>query len=460
MWSIPYARSDQTTMKRQRICGALLLAALVLGGCSQPAGGGRGGRGRPGGRGLPSPNPVPTVAAQRKTVRATSTISGVIAPLQNVAISSSLSEPADEVRVSEGDHVSVGRVLAVLDTADLRAQLAQAQSTVETDIRTAISSDAKVVQTQYQARLNIGTGVDQVNSARAALASARQTLTNDSANLMRDRALLSGGYVAQQTVDQQATLVRNDQDAVRTAQANLQTAVTNQQVNGSGTTGLQAANVASAAADARASEATIGEARALVAQYQATIVKARIVSPVDGVIVNRNLNPGEYPGSRTIFTVQELDKVYAELNASSSDTFSIPIGAPVTVSVAGNGAHPYTGRVVAVLGQVAPGSTDFTVKVLLANADGKLQSGLPVTAVAALPPVSGVGIPSSAFLDDTHTTVMAATDQGNGAVARTVHVKELGTDGTTSIVSGLRMGQVVVANGQLGIADGQSLAKN
>jgi hypothetical protein len=83
-----------------------------------------------------------------------------------------------------------------------------------------------------------------------------------------------------------------------------------------------------------------------------------------------------------------------------------------------------------------------------------------VTAVAALPPVSGVGIPSSAFLDDTHTTVMAATDQGNGAVARTVHVKELGTDGTTSIVSGLRMGQVVVTNGQLGIADGQSLAKN
>ncbi len=430
----------------------VLLAAGLLAGC--------GGGAAKHARTAPSPNPIPTAAAKQTTVHATASISGVIAPFQNVAISSSLAEPADSVNVNEGDHVRAGQVIATLDTADLRAQLAQAAATVQTDIRTAQSDDAKVSQARFTQTLNIGQGGDSVKSARAALASAQETLKNDRVNLQRDQALIGSGYIAQQTLDQQQTTVNNDASAVRTAQAALASARTNQQVNGTTAVGLQAANVASAQADANAARATIGQAQAQVAQYAASIVKATIVSPVNGVVVNRNLNPGEYPGSRTIFTIQQLDRVYAVLNASSADTFSIPVGAHVTLAVSGNGARVYTGNVVAVLGQVTPGSTDFTVKVLVANADGKLQSGLPVTATAALPPVSGIGIPTAAFLDDTHTTVMVADDELVDVVAKTVKVRELGSDGTTSIVSGLKAGQAVIANGQLGVADGQSLAQN
>jgi RND family efflux transporter MFP subunit len=436
-----------------RRISALCLAAALLAGCSHGNAGGRRGA-----RAGASPNPVPTAAAKVTTVHASSTISGIIAPLQNVGISSSLTEPADTVAVNEGDHVTKGQVLAVLDTADLRAQLAQAQGTIDADSRNAASADAKVAQVRYQARLNIGTGNDQVKSAQAALAQANTTLSNDQTNLQRDRQLLTSGYISQQTVDQQQTTVNNDQAAVRTAQANLSTAGTNQSVNGGANAGLQAANIASAIADANAARATIEQARASLQQIQTQIDKATIVSPIDGVIVNRNLNTGEYPGSRTIFTIQQLDHVYAELNASSADTFAIPVGAPVTMTVAGTGAKTYTGKVVAVLGQVSPGATNFTVKVLVANADGKLQSGLPVTATASLPPVTGVGIPTAAFLDDTHTSVMVASDELVDTVAKQVAVKELVSNGTTSIVTGLKAGQVVIANGQLGVTDGQSLA--
>jgi Cu(I)/Ag(I) efflux system membrane fusion protein len=131
----------------------------------------------------------------------------------------------------------------------------------------------------------------------------------------------------------------------------------------------------------------------------------------------------------------------------------------VTLTVAGVSGKSYTGKVVAVLGQVSPGSTNFTVKVVLGNADGRLQSGLPVTASVSLPPVAGVGIPTTAFLDDTHTTVMIADDELVDVVAKVVHVRELGSDGTTSIVSGIKAGQQVVGNGQLGLTDGQSLAQ-
>lgn len=440
-------------MNPARAIALILVAAALMSGC-----GSRGGARA--GRQTASPNPIPTAAAKMTTVRATSTISGIIAPFQNVALSSSLSEPTDSVPVSEGDHVRAGEVLAVLDTADLQAQLAQAQAAVVTDERTAASADAKVTQIRYTARLNIGTANDQVKSAQAALAQAQHTLTLDTANLQRDKELLAGGYIAQQAFDQQQTLVNNDQAAVRTAQANLQTTVTQQQVNGNNSAGLQAANIASAIADANASHAMVDQARAQVRGLQTTISKATIVSPVDGVIVNRNLNPGEYPGARTVFTIQQLNQVYAELNASSADTFAIPVGAPVSMSVSGGGTNTYSGKVVAVLGQVTPGSTDFTVKVVVQNPDGKLHSGLPVSATISLPAITGVGIPTAAFLDDTHTSVMIADDELTDVVAKTVHVRELASDGTTSIVTGIKAGQAVVANGQLGVTDGQSLANN
>ena len=480
---------------RRTFLAALTIAVLVTA-CGHR--GGAGGRTR----GQASPNPIPTVAAKVTTVHASSIISGVIAPLLNVAITSALSEPVDVVNVNEGDRVHRGQVLAVLNTADLQAQLAQAQANVVADQRTAESDDAKVAQTRYTATLNIGQGGNATLSARAALVQAQQNLTNDQQNLVRDQQLIAAGYIAQQVLDQQRTQVLNDQAAVRNAQALLQSAILNQNVNGTTNRGLQAAEVQSAVADARAAHAAVAQAQATVQQYQAQIARATVLSPIEGVVINRNLNPGEYPGSRTIFTLQRLDQVYAMLNASSTDTFEIPVGAPVSLVVAGTNSQIYRGDVVAVLGQVTPGSTNFTVKVLVTNADGRLQSGLPVTASASLPPVHGVGIPTTAFLDDTHTTVMIAQTQsaatprgpaspgaapvppagGSGAphrrrrggaagpggtagpagpalVAKTVHVRELGSDGTTSIVSGLRAGQTVISNGQLGLSDGQILAQ-
>src|ERR1700692_4476354 len=66
---------------------------------------------------------VPVVTAAYGSVAPKTVLSGLIAPLQNVAITSTLTEPAVSVGAQEGDRVSRGEVLAQLDTADLRAQL-------------------------------------------------------------------------------------------------------------------------------------------------------------------------------------------------------------------------------------------------------------------------------------------------------------------------------------------------
>lgn len=401
--------------------------------------------------------PVPVTQAKVTSVQSHVTISGIIAPLQNVAITSALSEPVDTVNVLQGTHVDAGQVLAVLNTADLRAQLAQAQGTLESAIATAASDDQKISVSRYTAHLNISAADGGAAIAQSSLQQVQKTLQNDQLNLTRDRQLVAQGYIPQQTYDLQQTTVTNDQAAVRSAQASLVTAQTSSSVNGSNQQGLQASTIADVSNAAKAAHAQVDIARGQVAQYQAQIAKATIVSPVSGVVVNRNVNPGEYPGSRTLFTVQKLDHVYANLNASSADTFAIPKGASATLSVSGAGSKTYSSSVYAVLGQVSPGSTDFTVQIIVANPDGRLQAGLPVSATIALPRVKGIGIPTTAFLDDSHTSIMTVEDDGEDTTARLTTVAEHATDGKTSIVTGIPAGTSLVTNGQLGITDGQSI---
>jgi multidrug efflux pump subunit AcrA (membrane-fusion protein) len=412
----------------------VLLCAIALPSCA--GGGHRGHR-----TGQATPPSVQTVAAAPTTVHPSVQIAGIIAPFQNVALSSSLVEPTDSVDVIEGDYVHKGQVLAVLDTTDLRASYDAA-------VQSARSDDARTVQTQYQEQLNIGQGSEQVRNAQATLQQAQQTLKLDQLNLTRYETLLKTGYVSQQQVDQQRTQVHNDEQQQFSARATLASAVLNERVNGSYQQGLQAANVASAAASAQS-------AHAQAAQIEASIEKALITSPVDGVVVNRNLNPGQYPGSQTIFTVQQLNPVYAELNASSEDVFRIQRGAPVAISVAGVDGATYRARISAVLGQVEPGSTNFTVQAILANAGLRLKSGMAVTGTVSLPPVTGIGVPITAFLDDAHNSIMVVAANG---IAKLQSVKEQGNDGKTSIVTGLPGGARVISNGQLGITPGEQVA--
>jgi HlyD family secretion protein len=417
---------------------ALLMLVVAVAGC----GGGARTRHHRGSTAAGGPATVPVATAAAAVVKPSVQIAGIVAPYQNVSISSSLSEPTDVVNVIQGDVVRRGQVLAVLDTADLRASYNAA-------IRTAESADARVTQTVYQANLNIGQGGDQVNNARAALRQAQVSLKQAQQDLDRYKPLASSGYLSQQQYDQQQTLVHNDEAQVLSAQASLQSAMLNQRVNGTQQKGLQAANVASARADALSSYAQ-------AEQIKTQIDKAIINSPVDGVVVNRNLNPGEYPGSRTIFTIQQLDPVYAELNASSDQVFRIRKDAPVVLTVAGVvDGTTYRGTVNGVLGQVQPGSTNFTVEAIFRNPGDRLKSGMAVTGTIALPPIDGIGIPATAFLDDSHSSVMIV---GTNGTAKEQQVRELGSDGKTSIVSGLPAGTKVISNGQLGITAGEQIA--
>ncbi len=306
--------------------------------------------------------------------------------------------------------------------------------------------------------------------------------------LSRDALLLKQGYLAQSTYDQQHTVVTNDQQAVRSAQVNLQNIQSQVQVNGTTTTGLQGATIESVKAQEEI-------ARGAADQLRVQIAKARIVSPIDGIVINRNLNPGEYPGTRQIFTLQESDKVYAVLNGSGRQIVGVPIGSPVKIASSDSATLQGMAKVSAVLDQLTPGSTNFIIKAVLPNPGGRFHSGMVVTGLVTRAASRGIQIPRSAFTDDTQTAIQTIAPAppgsgsgggprqggapldgsgtpgqfrggpagpgasrgsgGRGGVIKTLPVTLVAEDDKNAIVEGLRPGQPVVINGQLGLVDGQ-----
>lgn len=398
------------------------------------------------GRSGPGPSPAPyvdTTVTSFGSIEPARQLAGVVAPYQNVAIQSTLAEPAYAVYVREGDRVHSGEVLARLDTSDLQAQL-------ESDLATANSNHANTVHTVYQGSLNISQGQDTFRADEAALRQAQQTLSNDTLNLTRDQKLLAQGYVSQQSVDAQQTLVRNDQQAVNTANSNVSAAQSAVTANGSlSGSGLQASAVQQSAAQEKV-------ALAQADQVRVQIAKATIVSPIEGVVVNRNLNPGEYPGNRELFTLQQVDPIYAVLHASSEQVARIENDALATVTAADlNGTARFHGRVTGVLNQINPGSTDFQIKVLLANPGQRLRPGMVVQGNVATLPIRGVRVPVAAFTDDNHDAVMTVQP---GDTVKTVKVAEVGSDGTNSVVTGIGTGTRIVSNGQMSLGDGERVS--
>jgi len=93
---------------------------------------------------------------------------------------------------------------------------------------------------------------------------------------------------------------------------------------------------------ARARRAT---AAAEAARIEATIAKTRVVSPIDGVVVSRDVHPGEtIEAGRALLRVADLSRTWIEAEVDEYDAAAIVEGAPVTVSAEGYDAR-WRGRV-------------------------------------------------------------------------------------------------------------------
>jgi multidrug efflux pump subunit AcrA (membrane-fusion protein) len=382
----------------------------------------------------PPPPEVKTLAAREGTIAPSIEIAGVVAPYRQVAVTADLSEPISEVDVVEGQQVRSGQVLARLLVDDLEAQLASSERVVSEDASRYAQAAYETTATTAQNSMSVVAAQDAVREAQVNLAGAQT-------DLRRYEQLVVNGYIPVQTVDQQRVVVATDRQALDAARASLASATTNNAVSGNGSNaGAQQQNL-------EAARAALDAAQETVNQLKRELARAVIVAPVAGIVDSVNANPGEYPSGRQLFTIEQNAQVYAILPASTAQVVSVKRGAGASIEVnTSYNANPTThkdhGIVDAVLDQVQPGTTNFTVKVLVDNRDGHLHAGMPVNGFVDMPVVRGVIIPDAAFIDDTHTTVYTV----DGGVVHLKTVSQVADDGAHAVVNGIASGENVISD--------------
>ena len=99
------------------------------------------------------------------------------------------------------------------------------------------------------------------------------------------------------------------------------------------------------------------------------------MSPVDGVVVRRNVSVGEYVGSEPIAKLVSLDPLYAEVVMRADVYRKFDSAMNVTLStVYGDQLHP--GKVIIVDKVIDAASGTFGIRIEVPNPDSILPAGI------------------------------------------------------------------------------------
>lgn len=179
-----------------------------------------------------------------------------------------------------------------------------------------------------------------------------------------------------------------------------------------------------------------------------------LVSPIAGVVVERNASPGQVIGpSTTLFTVANLRHVWITVDVYEADLSRVRLGAPVAVMPSALSGATFAGRVTYAGGIVDPASRTFKVRVELENQGLRLRPGMYAQVRIATPrdsvsPGAALTVPEIAVQEiDGKQVVFVALSTPGRFVARTVTLGPRSGAGLVTVESGLSAGERIVGRG-------------
>ncbi len=340
---------------------------------------------------------------------------GKIEPLAKVEVKSKASGLVKQVFVHYSDWVKKGQVLVELDKEELQAQVRESRAALMA----------------AEAAQDSATATYEKNKVEA----EAPDLPFLKANMDRARQLKSQGLIAQALLE----------DAERTYQTAL-----NKQM-----TALRNINV---------SRAEIARAKAGVAEAQATLDRAdenlrnsTIVSPMDGIVLSRDVEVGDAVSSilvlgsqaTKIMTLGDVSDVYVLGKVDEADIGKVYLGQPARIVVESFKDKKFVGKVTKIspLGVEKDNVTTFEVRVSIRNPSGELKANMSANAEIILEEKKNVLlVPESAVVyDRQRNTSLEVPDLANEKGRRQVACKLGISNGVkTELVSGLKEGEKVI----------------
>jgi HlyD family secretion protein len=341
--------------------------------------------------------------------------------------------------VTRGDlalRVSANGTLAATRTVNVGSELSGTVARVLVDINDVVKRGQLLAELRDQ----VARSQAALESAGARVAQARATLTEAAGKLERQHGIerLSDGMFP----------AKADLDA---AQAAFDRAV----------------------ADEAAARAGVNDARAAARVDATNLAKASIRAPADGVVLVRNVDPGNAVAASlqavTLFTIAEdLTRMKLQVNIDEADVGQVRDGqrATFTVSAYPNREWPATIRRVGYGSTIKDNVVTYVAELEVANPDRALRPGMTAVATIAATERKGVLLVPNAALRFTPAAAGArpAEAQGgsivsrlvprppqtggprragtNAAAARQVHVLRDGTPVAVPVQPGLSNGRV------------------
>lgn len=375
----------------------------------------------------PPPPDYETVAVDKGNLVSTVSATGTTEPEAEVALLFRTPGRVEEVTVTKGQEIKAGDLVARLDTDDLKLSLAQAQN----GLAIAQAQLAKLVAGAAQSELaaaeaGVQSSTAAVDSAQAALASARAAYddlqagpsadelqaakaTLERARIVRDQAQAAYDRVAgdpnigmlpqslqlqQATVDYEtaaanyrvATAAAKDSQlaAARAQIAQAEAAVAQGEASlASAQSNLQRLQEGAKPEDLAVAEAQVTQAQLGVQQAQLALENVELRAPIDGVVSQLNVKPGEIATQAApAAVVTDISRFHINAEVDEIDIAKLVEGQPVDIILDSapealiKGHVDYIAPTPTSLGNVV----SYEVMIVIDDSDRPLRSGLSATA--------------------------------------------------------------------------------
>jgi HlyD family secretion protein len=340
---------------------------------------------------------------------------GKIEPLAKVEVKSKASGIVEKIFADYGDHVKQGQVLVELDKEQLRARTAEAHANLQ-----AAQAAVESAQATYER--------NKVDAAGPDVPFLKSTVE-------RNRKLAADGLIS-------ASLLDDSEKAYQLA--------LNKQL--------------SAQRYLAVSRAEIARSKAQVAQMQAALDSAEedlrnstIISPMDGLVLSRDVEVGDAVSSililgsqaTNIMTLGDVSEVYVKGKVDESDISKVYLGQRARIVVESLKDKKFEGKVTKIspMGVEKDNVTTFEVKVSIQNPTGELKANMTANAEIIMEEKHNVlQIPEAAVVYDKDRHTFIETPDPGAKTGRTKLAVKLGISNgvKTELISGLKEGQQVV----------------
>ena len=367
---------------------------------------------------------VVTTPARRGPIAQIVSAEAIVFPLERAVVTPKITSTISKFLVERGSRVHKGQLLAVLENADLSAAAEQGKGEfAQAEAGYATTTGASLPEQIQKAEL------DAVASKSAF--DAQQKVYDNRKELF-----------------QKGALPRRDLDSaeVALAQARSQSEVARKQLEDLQRLGEKQA--------LKSAGGQLSAARGKYLGARAQLSYSEIRSPIDGVVTDRPLYPGELAtANQPLLTVMNMSKLIAKTHIAQSEASALRVGNPAELKLPALDA-PVKGIVSLVSPALDPGSTTIEVWVEVSKPNPALKPGMTVevSLTAKTLPDALVVPASSVFKDAQEQDYVLIAGADGRAHVKNAKIGILG-GGLAQILSGVNSGEPVISSGGYALPD-------